>query len=144
MISAGLRFCHWLGNSLDRRRITAYCAILLSIEVSGFLFLIAGTYGLIVPLPAPTSTDFVSFYAAGSLAEAGTPELVYDQAAHHAAEERATAPGVEYRFFYYPPIFLLLCAPLARLSYLVAFVVFEAATFIFIWGLFAASSTNEV
>ena len=130
-MSAGLRVCRSAGNSLSRRRIIAYCAILLVIEVGGFLFLIAGTHGLIVPLSAPTSTDFVSFYAAGSLADAGTPELVYDQAAHHAAEERATAPGVEYRFFYYPPVFLLLCAPLARLPYLVAFSVFEAATLIF-------------
>jgi alpha-1,2-mannosyltransferase len=130
MVSAGLRFYRSLGNWLNRRRIIAYCAILLAIEVSGFLFLIAGTHGLIVPLSAPTSTDFVSFYAAGSLVNAGTPELVYDQAAHGAAEEQATAPGVEYRFFYYPPIFLLLCAPLARLPYLVAFLVFEAATLV--------------
>ena len=130
MVSAGLRFYRSLGNWLDRRRIIAYCAILLAIEVSGFLFLVAGTHGLIVPLRAPTSTDFVSFYAAGSLVNAGTPELVYDRAAHGAAEERATAPGVEYRFFYYPPVFLLLCAPLARLPYLAAFLVFEATTLV--------------
>jgi alpha-1,2-mannosyltransferase len=130
MVSASLRFYRSLGNSLDHGRIAAYCRILLAIEVSCFLFLVAGTHGLIVPLGAPTSTDFVSFYAAGSLADAGTPELVYDQAAHNAAEERATAPGVEYRFFYYPPVFLLLCALLARLPYLVAFLVFEGATLV--------------
>ena len=44
------------------------------------------------------------------------------------AEQRATAAGIEYRFFYYPPVFLLLCAALARLPYLVAFLVFETAT----------------
>ena len=131
MVSAGLRFCRSLGDPLDRRRLIAYCAILFAIEVSCFLFLVAGTHGLIVPLDAPTSSDFVSFYAAGSLADAGMPELAYDQAAHNAAEERATAPGVEYRFFYYPPVFLLLCALLARLPYLVAFLVFEAATLAF-------------
>ena len=116
--------CHRLNHD----RVIAYSAILLAIEIGCFLFLVAGTHGLIVPLDTPTSTDFVSFYAAGSLADAGRPELAYDQAAHRAAEERATAPGVEYRFFYYPPVFLLLCALLARLPYLVAFVVFEAAT----------------
>jgi hypothetical protein len=128
MVSASLRFYRSLGNWLDHGRIAVYCRILLAIEVSCFLFLVAGTHGLIAPLSAPTSTDFVSFYAAGSLADAGTPELVYDQAAHNAAEERATAPGVEYRFFYYPPVFLLLCAPLARLPYLAAFLVFEGVT----------------
>ena len=128
MASAGLRFCGSLGNPPNHCRHFVYCTILLAIEVSCFLFLVAGTHGLIVPLDAPTSTDFVSFYAAGSLADAGTPELAYDQAAHNAAEEQATAPGVEYRFFYYPPVFLLLCALVARLPYLVAFLIFEAVT----------------
>ena len=128
MASAGLRFCRSLGNPPNHCHHFAYCTILLAIEVACFLFLVAGTHGLIVPLDTPTSTDFVSFYAAGSLADAGTPELAYDQAAHNAAEEQATAPGVEYRFFYYPPVFLLLCALVARLPYLVAFLVFEVAT----------------
>jgi hypothetical protein len=128
MLSAGSHFCRSLGDRLDHDRLIAYSAILLAIEIGCFLFLVAGTHGLIVPLETPTSTDFVSFYAAGTLADAGRPELAYDQAAHKAAEEQATAPGVEYRFFYYPPVFLLLCALLARLPYLVAFVVFEAAT----------------
>ena len=113
---------------MERRRVFLFCKILLAVEVAFFLFLAAGTYGLIVPLRKPTSTDFVSFYAAGKLADAGTPALAYDRAAHYAAEERATAPGITYNFFYYPPVFLLLCAALARLPYLTAFVVFEATT----------------
>src|ERR1700680_3286244 len=127
----GLRFVYALGAALDRDRVLTYCRVLLAVEVVGFLFLVAGTYGLIVPLAGPTSTDFVSFYAAGALADAGTAELAYDQAAHDAAEQRATAPGIEYRFFYYPPVFLLLCAALARLPYLLAFLLFEAATLVF-------------
>jgi alpha-1,2-mannosyltransferase len=124
----GLRFVYALGAALDRDRALTYCRVLLAVEIVMFLFLVAGTHGLIVPLAGPTSTDFVSFYAAGALADAGTPELAYDQAAHDAAEQRAAAPGIEYRFFYYPPVFLLLCAALARLPYLVAFLVFEVAT----------------
>jgi glycosyl transferase family 87 len=119
-----------LGAALDRERALAYCRILLAVETAVFLFLVAGTHGLIVPLAGPTSTDFVSFYAAGTLADAGTPQLAYEQAAHDAAEQRVTAAGVEYRYFYYPPVFLLLCAALARLPYLAAFVLFEAATLV--------------
>jgi len=115
--------------ALNRDRVLAYCRVLLAVEIAVFLFLVAGTHGLIVPLAGPTSTDFVSFYAAGDLANAGTPQLAYDQAAHDAVEQRVTAPGVEYRFFYYPPVFLLLCAALARLPYLTSFIAFEAATF---------------
>jgi alpha-1,2-mannosyltransferase len=116
---------------LDRCRIFAYCRILIAIETSVFLFLVAGTHGLVVPLSVPASTDFVSFYAAGALANAGTPELAYDQPAHYLAEERAAAPGIEYRYFYYPPIFLFLCSPLALLPYLPAFLIFQAATLVF-------------
>jgi alpha-1,2-mannosyltransferase len=114
---------------LDSRRVFRFCGILLVVEIVLFLFLAAGTYDLIVPLPKPTTTDFVSFYAAGTLADAGTPELAYDRDAHYAAEERATKPGIVYNFFYYPPVFLLLCGALARLPYLAAFVIFEVTTF---------------
>jgi alpha-1,2-mannosyltransferase len=126
--TTALHFLDILGAALDRNRVLTYCRILLAIETAVFLFLVAGTHGLIAPLAGPTSTDFVSFYAAGALAGSGTPELAYNQAVHDAAEQRATAAGVEYRFFYYPPVFLLVCAALARLPYLAAFLVFETAT----------------
>jgi alpha-1,2-mannosyltransferase len=116
------------GDWLDRARILACARILFVVEVAVFLFLIAGTHGWIVPLDHPLTTDFASFYAAGDLANAGTPALAYDQAAHFAAEQRVTEPGIQYQFFYYPPVFLLICALLARLPYLAAFVVFEAAS----------------
>lgn len=113
---------------LDRRRVFRFCGILLLVEVVFFLYIAAGTHGLIVPLKKPTSTDFVSFYAAGKLADAGTPEFAYDRDVHYSAEQRVTEPGIVYNFFYYPPIFLLLCGALARLPYLAAFVIFEATT----------------
>jgi alpha-1,2-mannosyltransferase len=103
-------------------------AVFLTFEIGLLIFLVLGTHGMIVPLNKPVTTDFASFYAAGMLADEGAPELVYDQAAHHAAEERATEPGIEYQFFYYPPVFLLACAPLARVPYLLAFVLFETVT----------------
>jgi alpha-1,2-mannosyltransferase len=113
---------------MSQRRILGICGLLLAVEVALFLFAAAGTYGLIEPLSKPISTDFVSFYAAGSLANAGSPALAYNKSAHYAAEERATQPGISYNFFYYPPVFLLVCTALARLPYLAAFVIFEAAT----------------
>jgi hypothetical protein len=116
------------GDWLNRRRLFAYGGIFLGFELLAVLFLTAGTYGWIVPLDKPTTTDFVSFYAAGALADAGSPEAAYVQPEHFAAEQRATAPGIGYVFFYYPPIFLLLCAALARLPYLMAFGAFEGLT----------------
>jgi alpha-1,2-mannosyltransferase len=131
MMSVGALSPSNLSALLDRRRIGWCCGVLLALQLAGLLFLVAGTHGWIVPLPRPTTTDFVSFYAAGTLANDGAPALAYDPAAHLAAEERATAAGIEYQFFNYPPVYILLCALLAKLPYLVAFGVFEAATLVF-------------
>ena len=116
------------GNWLDRRRLAIGAALLLAFELGMFAFLVAGTHGWIVPLDKPTTTDFVSFYAAGALANAGTPALAYDHAAHLAAEELVVGAGIGYQYFNYPPVFTLLCAALAWLPYLVAFILFEGAT----------------
>ena len=116
------------GDWLNRERLFGYCAILLGFELLVFLFLVAGVNGWIVPLGKPTSTDFVSFYAAGHLAGAGDPAGAYLQPVHYAAEQQAITKGIAYVYFYYPPVFMLLCAMLARLPYLVAFLVFEGAT----------------
>jgi hypothetical protein len=117
-----------LSTLLDRRRIFLCCGVLLALQLGIFGFIVAGTHGWIVPLARPTTTDFVSFYAAGALANDGNPALAYDHAAHLAAEERVTGAGIEYQFFNYPPVFILLCAALARLPYLVAFILFEVVT----------------
>jgi hypothetical protein len=116
------------GGWLTNDRMAAYAWILLTCELLGFAFFVAGTHGLVVPLHHPISSDFVSFYAAGRLAEQGTGWLAYDHAAHYAAEQQATAPAIAYNYFYYPPVFLLICAVLARLPYLWAFVAFQAGS----------------
>lgn len=116
------------GAWLTERRIRAATSILLAAQLAGFFFIVAGTHGWIVPLDKPTTTDFVSFYAAGRLADAGTPALAYDHAAHLAAEERISGAGIEYQYFNYPPVYLLPFAALAALPYLAAFLLFEIAT----------------
>lgn len=113
---------------LNRDRILAWCGILLTLEVLFLGFMVLWHHDVFMRIDPPTSTDFVSFYAAGKLALAGTPALAYDQVAHEAAEVAATAAGTEYRFFFYPPVFLFLCAPLALLPYMVGFVLFQAVT----------------
>jgi hypothetical protein len=115
---------------LDRRRVIGWSVVLLIAELLAFGFLTAWTHGVFTPINPPVTTDFASFYAAGKLALAGSPALAYDQPAHHAAEMAATAPGIEYQFFFYPPVYLLLCAPLALLPYLASFVLFETATLV--------------
>ena len=122
------------GEWWTSRRVHAYAIILLVIEIAIFSFIVAGTHGWIVPLDKPNTTDFVSFYAAGSLANAGVPLLAYDQAAHLAAEEALVGQGIQYQFFNYPPVYQALFMPFARLPYLVAFVTFEIATLLLYLG----------
>ena len=119
------------GDWFSRRRIVAFGGFLLATQTLVFGFLIATSYGLIAPQAKPLSTDFVSFYAAGRLAASGSPELAYDQSAHYEAEQDATEVGIAYRYFFYPPVFLLLCLALSRLPYLAAYLLFQATTLTF-------------
>ena len=104
--------------------------ILLGVQAFALLFFIAGTHGAFGPMPSPpTTTDFASFYTAGRLANLGHAPDAYIAALHGKAEETVIAPGVEEKRFLNPPVFLLVCAPLARLPYLAAFILFEGVTF---------------
>ena len=116
------------GEWLSVKRLRLYVTILLVAELAVFAFIVAGTHGWIVPLDKPNTTDFVSFYAAGRLADAGTPALAYDHAAHLAAEEAIVGQGIEYQYFNYPPVYQALFAPIVYLPYLSAFIAFETAT----------------
>jgi hypothetical protein len=117
-----------LNEWLHRDRCIAWSAIFMAGELVVLLYAAAFSYGLIRPLDKPISTDFVSFYAAGLLADAGTPALAYDPAAHQDAEDRARRPGIAHPVFAYPPVFLLVCAALARLPYVPAVLLFQAAS----------------
>jgi alpha-1,2-mannosyltransferase len=120
----------WSRELLNRKPIYAASRVFLAVELLVFLFMVAGTHGLIVPLDQPTTTDFVSFYAAGKLAQTAEPQLAYNQAEHFAEEQRVTEPGVVYNFFYYPPTFLFICTALAHLPYLAAFLVLEVGSLV--------------
>lgn len=112
---------------LNRDRIIAWCTILAVLQAGLLIFVACWQHGAFGP-PAATSSDFLSFYAAGKLVLAGTPALAYDQAAHFSMEQSVRGPGAPYQFFFYPPVYLPLCALLASLPYYVAFALFQAAT----------------
>lgn len=117
------------GDWLTRDRVVAYAGILVVFEILVLLFFVLGTHGMIVDLDKAVTTTFASYYGAGLLAVEGTSRLAYDQAAHLEAIRRVTAPGIAYIYYYYPPVFLLVCAALALLPYLAAFYLFQAVTF---------------
>jgi hypothetical protein len=106
-------------------------AMLLA-QFGGLAFFIAGSHNAFVKLPKPTTTDFASFYSAGLLADRGKAGAAYDAGILRQTGQAAIAPGITFNPFLNPPVFLLICAPLARLPYLLAFVVFELVS-VLIW-----------
>jgi hypothetical protein len=72
--------------------------------------------------------DYLSFYAASLLTLQGAPQSVYDVAAHDALQ-KALFPHSGYSWFFYPPVYLLLCWPLGLTSYFVSLGMWLAATF---------------
>lgn len=84
--------------------------------------------GAFAPQRQPTAPAYASFYAAGVLADQGHAPLAYDRAAHFAAEQALIAPNIDYVFFFNPPPFLLVMAPLARLPFAVSFLGFALGT----------------
>jgi alpha-1,2-mannosyltransferase len=119
-----LRRADWL----TRDRVIAWSSVMFIIELLVLVFLALWQRGLLGPAGNSPASDFVSFYAAGKLAIAGTPQLAYDQSAHYLVQQYVTGTSAAHQFFFYPPVFMLLCAPLATMSYLVAFAVFVIAT----------------
>lgn len=99
----------------------------------GYLVVLGGSYlkgdFLTDRQGRPIANDFVNVIAAGRLALAGDPTAAYDWPAHKAAEVRAIGHGFDdYYGWHYPPTFLFVAAALATLPYLVAAIVWLAAT----------------
>ena len=123
------------GDWLPGRRLRRWGLTLFLLESLVFLIIAVTTYGAFGPMKTPSSTDFISFYAAGDLANLGLAPLVYNQDIHQSAvREIFGDPALPYYYFFYPPVFLLLCQGLARLPYLVSFGVWVTATTVLCYG----------
>ncbi|HEX3521914.1 MAG TPA: glycosyltransferase family 87 protein [Stellaceae bacterium] len=114
-------------GGLTARRVIVGGAVLLAVQVVALGYLVAGAYGVVTRY-APSTVSFVTFYAAGQLATDGHPVFAYDDVFAYEAEETLTQQGGHYLPFLNPSVYLLLCAPLALLSFLRAFILFVAAT----------------
>ena len=120
-----LRDADWLTD----KRARGYARALFWVNLAVLIGWIALSSGGLDPLHKPLGTDFLSFYAASKLALAGHPELVYNITDHSAAE-RAVFGGAQLRYaaFFYPPLYLLICLPLALVPYLSALALWLATT----------------
>jgi hypothetical protein len=131
------------GDWLSQARVTGYLRLLAVANVVGLALAVCRAHGWVLPPERHFGTEFLSFYAAGRLAAAGHAAAVYAPGLNaagfvnsfqvppaHLGMERALAhdPGVMYFGFFYPPVFWLLCAPLALLPFYGAYAAWVGAT----------------
>lgn len=116
------------GAWIDRPLIRTASLLSLAGTVATIAFLFATSRGLLDSWGRPLGTDFSNIWIAGRDALAGEAALTYDFAAHHRAEQAVFGPGVPFYSWHYPPSFLLVAAPLARLPYLAALALWQGAS----------------
>jgi hypothetical protein len=127
---SAIRDAQWMTPA----RARAYCRILLAITTLGIIARIALSRGGIDLYGKPIGSDFISFWTASQIALSGAPAAVYDVSTHWAAQ-RALFDGapLNYTAFFYPPVFLLICLPLAVLPYAWSLACWLGATGCFYW-----------
>jgi hypothetical protein len=123
-IIAFFRDARWL----DEARASAWVRILAAVQLLGLVGLVLTSHRGIDLRGEPLGTDFVSFWTAARLAINGEAANVYDPAAHQAAEQAFFGGDFGFYAFFYPPVFLLYCLPLALAPYFVALSAWLAAT----------------
>jgi alpha-1,2-mannosyltransferase len=123
-VLAVLRDAEWLNGT----RARVYPRLLLAASLGLALIWIIAAPGGIDLAGKPLGADFLSFFAASTLALQGRAAQVYDVAAHWAAQKAVFGPAVGYSAFFYPPPYLLVCLPLALAPYFASLIVWLAAT----------------
>ncbi|MGH6970545.1 MAG: glycosyltransferase family 87 protein, partial [Caulobacteraceae bacterium] len=116
------------GDWLTAERARAYGWIWLAVAASTAAAWVLLSPSGIDPTGKPLGTDFTSFWAASKLALAGAPRGAYEAAAHRAQEAAIFGRDTGYAAFFYPPLFLLACLPLAALPYFAALAAWLVAT----------------
>ena len=117
------------GDFLTPERARLYPRLLLAGFGLALVFLFATAHGASDYAGRPLGSDFSSFYAAGRLMLMG--HSPYDEAAVRAMEQALFGSATPFYSFAYPPIFLLILTPLARLPYLAALALWQGASLLF-------------
>ncbi len=121
------------GDWVTRERTTVVAAISAVVGLAMIVFLWTAGHGSVDYYGQPVGTDFTAFWDAARLAGDGRASDAWNPAALN-AHVMATH-GVSYpTAWMYPPAFLLLIAPLAKLPYLPALLVWQVGSLAAIGG----------
>lgn len=98
------------------------------ISFIGVMVLIVTSHSGVDAFNRPLGTDFSSFWTAGKLVLSGHASDVYNWPIHHALQKQIFGEKTPYFSFAYPPPFLLVALPLAKLPYALALVTWQVGT----------------
>lgn len=113
---------------LDAARARAWRNILLVVSGLAVVAWCALSRDGLDLMGKPLGADFLSFYAASKLALGGHAADAYSPPLHHAVEIAVFGRDTGYPAFFYPPLYLVICAPLAALPYVPALIAWLGAT----------------
>jgi hypothetical protein len=115
------------GNAwLTQTRAERWSWIFLGGYLVFFLSLLGTAHGMTDLVGRPVGADFSSFYSAGRIARLGGNP--FDQVALYAAQRALFGAATPFYGFAYPPVFLLILAPLSLFSYPVALAIWQIGT----------------
>jgi hypothetical protein len=124
----GGSLARFLETALSRERVIAYGWMFLAAQLILLAYLALRSHG-VFGNAGDSSTDFMMIYASGRLAATGSPALVYDLATQSALQQHIFGgPLAGFFPFYYPPIYLIVCAALSWLPYYAGFALWVLAT----------------
>ena len=107
---------------IDRRRVLWCGALLAALSVAELTRYVADhlTLGLMPPGEVQLGDDFIIFWLGARLTLAGHAAQVYDTRLFYSLQQWVIGPAAAWKFCPYPPVMLLLCAPLGLLSFVPA------------------------
>lgn len=123
---AAVREARWLSEERARAYavLVAVMILLQALSLVGKIVWTASSD----PLWRPVVTDFDAFWSGARLLLQGTPARAYDIPAMIAAEQQGAQPVAgQFLPYLYPPVFLMLSAPLGLLPYLASMAAFALA-----------------
>src|SRR5688572_32390037 len=118
-----------IGDWLSRERAIRIAVIAGLVSLAILTYLLATSSGTLDARGRPLGTDFSNVWTAGKMALDGRAAEVWNWDAHFRVQQQFHGrTDIALFGWHYPPPFLLIAAALATMPYLLALLVWQAAT----------------
>lgn len=128
----------------NRLRLVARCWIAIA-AIAYLIDLLGRTRaGFTDGIRSPFGDDFINYWSGAYLALHGRAAEVYDFVAFHEFETSVVGPHIDFYHYSYPPVLLLLTAPLAVIPYVPALFAWLASTWYGFYRALKLTSDNAL